>query len=136
MLKEIIEKLDKPGVSRSVEVVLLQHADVKEMADHLNRALAGMESTASRFTRQVRQVAEGAGDLPSGTSVVAVPHANSLVIAGTPARIMEMKSILAKLDVESESGAGDLHVIFLKYLNYQLIHFTILILNFLFRLPF
>jgi len=116
-LKEILDELDRPGASRAVEVIALEHADADDMANHLNRALAGMESSANRFTRQVRQVTEGAGGLPSGTSVVAIPHANSLIIAGAPTRISEMKNILAELDVESESGAGNLHVIFLKYLD-------------------
>ena len=116
-MAEILAELDRPGASRAIEVVELKHADASAMADHLNRALAGMESSANRFTRQIRQVAEGGGNLPSGTMVVAIPHANSLIIAGAPTQISEMKAILSQLDIESETGAGNLHVIFLKYLD-------------------
>lgn len=115
-LQEILHELDRPGSSRVAEVIRLKHADADSLAQRLNQALAGMEGAGSRFSRQVRQAAEGSS-IPSGTVVIPLPQAQSVIVAGAPAQCAEVLEMITKLDVEMDSGAGNLHVIFLKYLD-------------------
>ncbi len=113
----IIEELDRPGSTRTVEVVRLQRGSAEELAQQISAAIAGAEPAAAGVGRHIRQVVEGGGSLPAGAMVVASPAANSLVMVGTPVQIAELKRIIALLDVEPAAGVGRLNAIALKYLS-------------------
>ncbi len=115
-LEEIIRRLDREGASRVVDVIRLQHASADELAPQLTAVLAGTRSAGRSFSRRVRQVTGGGGDLPGETVVLPAAQANSLVLAGPPAVLSELKNVIRELDVELPMDAGRLHVIFLKYL--------------------
>lgn len=116
-IAEVVAELDRPGATRLVEVVRLEHGSAEELAAQVASALTGAESAASSVGRHIRQVAEGAGSLPPGAMVVASPSANSLVLVGTPVQISELKRIVSLLDVEPGTGKGRLNAIFLEYLS-------------------
>lgn len=116
-IEQLLAELDRPGATRTIEVVRLTHGSAEELAQQVATALAGAESAGSNVSRHIRQVAEGAASMPTGAMVVASPSANSLVLVGTPVQIEELKRIVALLDVEPGSGKGRLNAVFLKYLS-------------------
>lgn len=113
----ILEELDQPGATRTVEVIRLERGSADEIAQQISAALAGAEPAAAGVGRHIRQVVEGAGALPAGAMVIASPAANSLVLVGTPMQIAELRRIAALLDVEPAAGVGRLNAIALKYLS-------------------
>lgn len=116
-IKKIIDQLDRPGAVRVIEVLPLKHAAAKNVGRQLMIALGGLESSGKKLQRHVRQLTEGGGALPVDIVIVPAAHANSLVVAGTPRAIVELKGLVHELDVPARSEEGRLHVIFLKHLS-------------------
>ncbi len=116
-IEQIIAELDRPGASRVVEILKLQHAAAEDIAEQLTAAMKGALSADKAVSRHIQQVAEGSGALPSDVVVVAAPAANALVVVGTPPQLTEMKRIVAMMDVERQTGYGRLNAVFLKYLS-------------------
>jgi general secretion pathway protein D len=115
-LETIIAELDKPGASRAIEIVKLEHAAADEVAAQINAALRGADSTANRITRQVQQIAGSSGGLPSDIVIVAGVQANTLLLAGRQAQLVDIKTLIKQMDVEPNTSAGRLNAVFLKYL--------------------
>lgn len=117
-IEQILAELDRPGASRDIEVISLQHASAADMAQQLSAAIKGRDSANDRVVaRHIAQVGEGMGSLPADVVIVPAAQANSLVVVGTPVQVSDIKSIVARLDVEPVSGYGRLHAVFLKYLS-------------------
>jgi len=116
-IERLLRELDRPGSGHGIEVVALTHASAEDLARQLAAAVSGAESSGQRMTRHMQQITEGGAALPGTTAVVPAPHANSLILVGSPMQITEMKRLIALLDVETTSGYGRLNVIFLKYLS-------------------
>ncbi len=117
-IEEILAELDRPGASRDIEVIALQHASAPDMAAQLTAAIRGRDTTGDKVVaRHIAQVSEGLGQLPAEVVIVPAPQANSLVVVGTPVQLNDIRSIVARLDVEPTSGYGRLHTVFLKYLS-------------------
>lgn len=114
--EKIIAELDKAGAARVVRVVTLEHAEAAAMAADLMSAIKGSDSAGARVSRHLQQVGEGLAALPTDVLVVPSQKANSLVLVGTPVQLQELQELIRLLDVESKTGTGRLHVIFLKYL--------------------
>ncbi len=112
----ILAEIDRPGSTRTIEVVRLRHGLAEELAQQVVAALAGAEPAATGVGRHIRQVVEGGGALPSGAMVIPSPAANSLVLVGTPVQLAELKRIVALLDVEPATGQGRLNAVPLRYL--------------------
>ncbi len=116
-LERIVEELDRPGASRSIEVIRLQHASAQELAQQLSAAISGAESAGDRLNRRLAQVSQGGASLPAESLLLAIPQANSLVAAGTPPQLAEIRRIVEQLDTEPFPGSGRLQAYFLKYLS-------------------
>ena len=116
-IEQIIRVLDKPGASRVVEFVKLEHASAEDVATQLNAAIRGMESADKTLSRHIQQVAEGTGTAPGDVVVVPSVGANSLVLVGTTVQLNEIQRIIQMMDVDASSGYGRLNAIFLKYLS-------------------
>ncbi|MCX7008036.1 MAG: hypothetical protein NTY53_12450, partial [Kiritimatiellaeota bacterium] len=115
-LETIIAELDRPGASRAIEIIKLEHAAADEIAQQINAALRGAETTGSRITRQVQQIAGASSGLPTDIVVVAASQANTLLLAGRQSQLVEIKALIKQMDVEPSSSAGRLNAVFLKYL--------------------
>lgn len=114
----ILAELDRPGASRDIEVIPLQHASAADLAAQLAAAIKGRDSANDRVVaRHIAQVGDGLGSLPADVVIVPAAQANSLVVVGTPVQVNDIKAIVARLDVEPASGYGRLHAVFLKYLS-------------------
>jgi general secretion pathway protein D len=116
-IEKLIAELDKPGAAREIEVIRLAHASADDLAKQVQAAISGSASGNQTLGRHIQQVAEGAGALPGDIVIVAAPSINSVVVAGTPVQLGEIKRVVEMMDVESESGYGRLNAIFLKYLS-------------------
>lgn len=116
-VEKIIAEIDSPGASRITEIVTLEFASARDMAEQLNASLA---ETASRAERLKNRLPNVPGVINSGyrtAVVVPAPHANSLIIVGSASQVDELKKIIARMDVDVPSGRGRLNALFLKYLS-------------------
>ncbi len=119
-LEAVIAQIDQPGAARITELYPLHHALARNMADELNQAISGLRARADTEGERIRQRlarSEGAGAALADAVVVAAPHSNSLILAGTPAQVAEIKQLIARLDVEPQAVSGHLQALFLKYLS-------------------
>ena len=106
--EQVVAEIDKPGVGTVSEVVFLKHVDAAEFVQQYNAAAASRE----------RIVREGVVVKPGHDLILlASPQANGIVMVGANADIEDVKKILTLIDVESVSGKGMLHAIFLKYIG-------------------
>lgn len=105
--EQLIAEIDQAGAGTTSEVVFLKFADASEFVQQYNQAASG----------QKVMVREGV-TTRSGSDLVmlASPQSNSIIMIGPAAAIAEVKKILALVDVETSSGRGSLHAIFLKYI--------------------
>jgi general secretion pathway protein D len=105
--EQIIAEIDKAGVGTTSEVVFLKNADAAEFVRQYNQAIG------PRTTNR-----EGVA-VPRGNELVMVstPQSNSLILIGPASEIAEVKKLLALVDVETSTGRGNLHAIFLKYIG-------------------
>lgn len=106
--EQLIAEIDKAGAGTTSEVVFLKFADASEFVQQYNQAASG----------QRVMVREGV-TTRSGSDLVMLtsPQSNSIIMIGPAAAITEVKKILALVDVETASGRGSLHAIFLKYIS-------------------
>ena len=113
----VLAELDQPGAARAIEVMALKHASAEDVAVQVMAAMTGAQRAGVRVSQHLRQVAEGRAGAPAESLVIPAPHANSLLLVGSPIALAEMKRIIELLDVESPSATGGrLNAIFLQYL--------------------
>ncbi len=113
-MEALIAQLDQPGLGVGTEVVALRYLDATEVAQQFNDIYSRREKVTQAASGQTPNNAS-----PNNLSfcLVAVPYANSVVAIGAPADISDFKSTVAKIDVMSPSGLGNLHTVFLNYLS-------------------
>ncbi len=118
-VEDIVAEIDRPGLSRVTEVVPLEFAGAEDLARQLGIAMSRGQSPGDALRRRLTS-SSGAPVTAAGAhqpTVVASPHANSLIMVGTKTQIEEMRSIVAKMDIDSPAGRTRLNAIFLKYLR-------------------
>jgi general secretion pathway protein D len=106
-IAKIIATLDQPG-STEVEVLPLQHAVASDLAPIVQRLAEGGAPTGA---------APGVPGRSSAVSVMVDARSNSLVLrAANPIRLIELRSIIEKLDRPTAGGtaAGNIWVVYLK----------------------
>jgi general secretion pathway protein D len=106
-LSQIIEALDRPN-GTGVEVVPLEHAVAADLAPLVQRLAGGSGPGVPGVPANI--AAAGA------VTVVADSRANALIIkAANPARLAELRAVIARLDQPSAAGPGSgMHVVHLK----------------------
>ncbi|MFO1492021.1 MAG: type II secretion system secretin GspD [Kiritimatiellia bacterium] len=115
-IEKVLQILDVEGSSRVVEVIKLKFASCEDLAREVTLAMAGAESANAKIGAHMRQVAAGGGELPAESMLIPSPQSNSLLLIGSPAQLDQARDIIARLDVESETGPGRLRSIKLNYL--------------------
>lgn len=115
----LLHELDQPGLTRVMEVIPLQFAQADELARQLNLALAESVSRAQDLVQRLPAGRSGSGarELSRTATVVAVPHANRLIVTGTANQVKGLRELVAKMDVDVPTGQGRLNAIFLRHLN-------------------
>jgi general secretion pathway protein D len=116
-IEKIVAEIDRPGTSRTTEVVPLQYASAEELAGQLNTAVAESESRGEQLKNRLPDVPGSSRGIRMSAIVVPAPHSNSLILVGTQGQITEFKRLIALMDVDTASGRGRLNAIFLKYMS-------------------
>ncbi len=116
-IEKLIRDLDRPGASRTIEVVRLKYANADDLARQLISAMRGTETSGDNVSRHLQRVGSGLSSLPSDMIVVPVPSANSVVIVGTPNQLSQTRDIIEQLDIDTPVEFGRLNSIFLKYMS-------------------
>ena len=105
-IAKVIATMDVPGTA-DVEVIPLKNAVASDIAQVVSRLSDGSTATAG---------APGAAGATS-TSVIADSRTNSLLVrASNPAKLSQIRSLVAKLDQPGAGGAGgsNIYVVYLK----------------------
>ena len=107
---KVIEKIDQPG-STEVTIIPIVHASVIDLAQLVARFAEGAQISAQPGQPPIPGLGGGADN-----RLVVVPdlRTNSLLVrADNPARVDELRALVAKLDVPAKSG-GQTHVVYLR----------------------
>ncbi len=113
-LLKIVGSLDVEGKNKSVEIFPLQYAFADEVAPQIEQLLGGSNSSGRPGEPQ-RGVAAPSAQAPSGQfKVLADERTNSVVAAGGPLQMRDIRELIAKLDVRSPDAMKRIHVYRLK----------------------
>ena len=116
-LEALLRELDQPGLALVREVVVLEFAQADELARQLNLALAESVSRAQELVQRLPAGRTVGRDTSRTATVVAVPHANRLIVTGTASQVQGLRTLIGEMDVDVPSGQGRLNAIFLRHLN-------------------
>lgn len=100
-LLKIIERIDQPQ-DGTIEVMVLKHASAIEVA----RILTTLEQ------KNTAPAAEGAATVPS---IIADERTNSILISGEQTTRLQLRALIAHLDIPLTRTAGNTEVIYLRY---------------------
>jgi general secretion pathway protein D len=123
-LRKIIRALDVEAPASILKVVHLTHASAEQTASSLQAILEGLgesdgtSSQAARPTRRPRRVAQPTPATQRATvapKMIADSRTNSLVIIATPSDMNTVEDLIAKLDVPTPEGRGQIHVYYLAH---------------------
>jgi general secretion pathway protein D len=109
-LLSIIDDIDQP-ISSEITVIPLEHASALDIADLISRLSTGAVRPARRAgAQQAAQAALGGQRI----SIVPDLRTNSLLVrTDNPGRLMQLRSLIRKLDVPAKAG-GRTRVVYLK----------------------
>ena len=89
-IRRLIEQLDQPSYfSGSAQVIRLQYADAKKLADLLKNLMNGATSSGGKDAKQVK----------GKVGIHADEELNALVVRAEPSLMKEIKELVASLDV-------------------------------------
>lgn len=117
-IEELVKELDKPGMARTTEVIILHHANAGELARQIMASFADNPSRAQQLTDRMAAGTAYANSVSmSIPTIVASTHSNGLVVTGTQRQIQAVKDLVAKLDVPAPSGRSSFNIIALNYVK-------------------
>jgi general secretion pathway protein D len=104
-LLAIIETLDVPYSREQVAVIPLQYGNASNVGTILQTIFqkSGNGSAAA-----------ASGAVAPGVRVIPYERTNALVVLGEKSEIDRIRGLASKLDVETERGAGNIHVVYLQ----------------------
>ncbi len=112
-MARIIAAMDVANAT-DVEIIPLQHAVAGDLVPLLSRLIEGGPAQGG-----VPAAAQGQADTSFKTTLLAEPRSNAIVVrAANPARVAQVRSLVAKLDQPAAPGSsaasGNIHVVYLK----------------------
>jgi general secretion pathway protein D len=115
-LMKIIKELDQEGPQQVVEIIPINYADAKEIADTV---LNLFEVEKAKTPRAAPRRGEAAvEEVEEVSKIIADERTNSVIVLASKRSIDKIKDLIAKLDLELMAGeAGTIHVHYLKYAN-------------------
>ncbi|PIM54634.1 type II secretion system protein GspD [Roseateles chitinivorans] len=106
-ISRIVAALDQPS-NTDIEVIPLRNAVASDIVQLVQRLSDGGSGAQGVVTPQ-----GGAGG--GSSSVMADPRSNALIVrAANPAKLMQLRAMIAKLDQPSTDTGGSIRVIYLK----------------------
>ncbi|MBQ7666970.1 MAG: type II secretion system secretin GspD [Kiritimatiellae bacterium] len=117
--RELVERLDRPGMARATEIIPLSHADASQLSRQISAAFAESQSRAQQLLQRIPSSSAAAGAPPAmrPPTVVPVEHSNSIMVSGSRAQIQAVSELVAKMDVPASPGRSGLRMIQLDYLK-------------------
>jgi general secretion pathway protein D len=123
-LLKIIRALDIESPSAILKVIALKHASADQIAASLQVALEGLVQVGSADgegaqTPRPRRARATATQQPAAKAPKIIPDArtNSLVVIATPVDMTSAEDLIAKLDIPTPEGRGQIHVYYLAHAN-------------------
>jgi general secretion pathway protein D len=116
-LLQIVGSLDVEGLHKSVEIMPLQYAFADEVAPEIEQLLGGSEGSGSpgRRGQTMQGVVAPSAQAPMGQfKVLADERTNSIIAAGGPLQMKDIRELVAKLDIRSPDAMKRIHVYRLK----------------------
>ncbi len=129
-LMKIIRALDIQAPAAVLKVIALKYAAADQMVSSLQSALEGLAQTAAasgqaaaaaptqQNRRRRRSQSQSAAPLrraPTAPKIIADSRTNSLIVIATPSVIMAAEDLIAKLDIPTPEGRGQIHVYYLEH---------------------
>ncbi|CAB5662586.1 Pullulanase secretion envelope pulD [Delftia tsuruhatensis] len=118
-ISRIVATMDVSNAT-DVEIIPLRHAVATDMVALVSRLVEGGTAGAGAGGAAMAATANipGQSDNAFKTSLMAEPRSNSIVLrAANPARLAQVRSLIARLDQPAMNGGGDqgnIHVVYLK----------------------
>lgn len=107
----IIKEIDIPGAGAQMELIELQFADAKELAEIGTKVLAeGDQGTVPTARRRTARVSSGR----SAAKVLAYERTNTLIVIADPVDIETIHGLVDKLDRKAPQGRSGLNVYYLE----------------------
>ena len=124
-LIKIIRVLDIEAPAAVLKVITLQHASADQLATALQSALESFAelgdtdgATPTPTRRAPRRVGQATSQRsPKSPKIIPDSRTNSLVIIATHETITSAEELIAKLDVPTPEGRGQIHVYYLAHAN-------------------
>jgi general secretion pathway protein D len=130
-LLKIITALDVESPSVIFRVIMLKFAQAEQIANALRSAVEGLivggteagaeaapQPAAQPATRGRRLAQAAAGQrIQRGPRIIPDARTNSLVLIATRTDMGTLEDLIAKLDVRTPEGRGQIHVYYLQYAN-------------------
>ncbi len=128
-LMKIIRALDIQAPAAVLKVISLRFAAADQMVASLQSALEGLAqstsapgetpaATTQQRQRRRRNQNQGSSTLrraPTAPKIIADSRTNSLIVIATPAVIIAAEDLIAKLDIPTPEGRGQIHVYYLEH---------------------
>lgn len=129
-LMKIIRALDIQAPAAVLKVIALKYAAADQMVSSLQSALEGLAQTdaasgqaaaaapTQQNRRRRRSQSQSAAPLrraPTAPKIIADSRTNSLIVIATPSVIMAAEDLIAKLDIPTPEGRGQIHVYYLEH---------------------
>jgi len=114
-LMKIIKELDQEGPQQVVEIIQIQFADAKQIADTV---LNLFEIEKAKTPRAAPRRGEAAlEEVEEVSKIIADDRTNSVIVLASKRSIDKIKDLIARLDTEMMGETGTVHVHYLKYAN-------------------
>ncbi|MCJ7730394.1 MAG: type II secretion system secretin GspD [Sedimentisphaerales bacterium] len=108
-IARIIQKLDVTGSKKQVTVISLKYASAQVLSDQIARIIdkskgASSQASAGRVTSQAE----------SSAKILPDARTNALIVVANAQDTRAIEKLVTELDVQQPSGAGNVHVVYLK----------------------
>jgi len=116
----MVQELDTEGPQEVLEIIPIEYADVKDIADKITKLFGGATTTSTRGTtaRARRRRGEAASTpdaIPPLSKVIPDERTNSIILLASKITIAQVRDVIRRLDrplIGPEEG--DIHVLYLK----------------------
>jgi general secretion pathway protein D len=125
-LLKIIRALDVESPTAVLKVVSLKYAVAEQLASSLQTALEGLSQASgaegdgaagARAPRPARAQATPQRASAKGPKIIPDARTNTLVLIATQADMASVENLIAKLDIPTPEGRGQIHVYYLAHAN-------------------
>jgi general secretion pathway protein D len=108
-IAKIIQRLDVTGSKEQVTVIPLKYASAQVLSDQIARII-----DKSRGTSVQASAGRGTSQTESSAKILPDARTNALIVVANAQDTQAIEKLVTELDVQQPSGAGNVHVVYLK----------------------